>query len=170
MPSTMTYKPVYATPAAITITLDSLGSSGTWVAGRQSNEIDNSGTLYDDILLSLKFTVGSGSANAQINLFAVAWDPQSNAYPDVITGAGDAAKTWTSANVQAAGAVLLKTMITDSTASRAYYATGISVAAAFGGVLPQKFVLFVAQNVSTSDATAGNFALTMQGIQWQAVG
>lgn len=166
-----TFKPLYDAGQAVTITLASLASSASWTAGRQSDQFDNTTDLFDDVLVSFKFTTGtSPTVNKQINLYAVAWDAQANDYPDVITGAGDAAKTWTSANVLAAGAVLLKAMLVDATSDREYYCTGISLAAAFGGTLPQKVVFFVAHDTAVNaNGTGGNFALDLQGVQYQSV-
>jgi hypothetical protein len=166
-----TFKPSYASGAAVTITLASLASSSDFTAGRQSNEVDNTTNLYDDLLVSGKVTTGSSPVSPnQINIYVAAWDAQANAYPDVITGAGDAAKTFTSANVLTGAVKVLKALLIDSTSNRTYYYSNESVAALFGGVLPQKVVFFVSQDSTVNlNATGGNHALDIQGIQWQGV-
>jgi hypothetical protein len=166
-----TFKPVYASGAAVTITLASLAESNDWTAGRQSSEIDNTTNLYDDLLVSGKITTGTTpTVSTQINIYVAAWDAQANAYPDTITGAGDAAKTITSANVLAAGLKVLKTILIDSTSNRTYYFSNEPVAALFGGNLPQKIVIFVSQNTDANlHATGGNHAVDIQGVQWQGV-
>jgi hypothetical protein len=166
-----TFKPVYASGAAVTITLASLAESNDWTAGRQSSEIDNTSNLYDDLLVSGKITTGTTpTVSTQINIYVAAWDAQANAYPDVITGAGDAAKTFTSVNVQTGAVKILKAMLIDSTSNRTYYFSNESVAALFGGILPQKVVFFVAHNTDANlNATGGNHAIDIQGVQWQGV-
>jgi hypothetical protein len=166
-----TFKPVYASGAAATITLASLGSSSDFTAGRQSNEIDNTSNLYDDLLVSGFIDTGtSPTVSTQINIYIAAWDAQANAYPDVITGAGDAAKTFTSANVLTGSVKVLKSLLIDSTSNRKYYFSNESVAALFSGILPQKIVIFVSHNTAVAlNATGGNHAIDIQGVQWQGV-
>lgn len=166
------FQPKYAASASVNFStnLNSLGSSSTWVAGVQSDQIDNSSNLYDDVLLSGQIKLGtSPAASSQINIYVVACMDAGSTYPDTITGAGTAAKTWTSANVQNAGAKLLKSMLTDSTTGRIYYFSNESVAALFGGVVPQKFIVFVAQNTGAAlDGSAGG-SMNALGVQWQGV-
>jgi hypothetical protein len=164
-----TFKPAYASGAAVTLSLSALGSSSTLTSGQQSSEIDNTSALYDDLLLSGFVTTGiSPVAGQVIQLSAAGWDAQANAYPDTLTGAGDAAKTLTSANVLLGAVKPLITMVVDSTNQRSYYFSNLSVAAAFGGVLPQKIVLFIAHNTGVNLAAVAGQA-DQQGLQWQGV-
>lgn len=166
-----TFKHLYASAASLTITLASLATSSTRTAGRQSDEVDNTTNLYDDYLVSGKITPGtSPTVSTQIDIWVVAKQEQAAGYPDVITGAGDAAKTWTSENVRNAGGKLLKSILVDATSDRTYYFSNESVAALFGGVVPQKFVIFVAHNTGANlNATGSNHALEVQGVSWQGV-
>jgi len=167
-----TFKPLYVASASVSFStnLNGLASSSTWTAGVQSDQVDNTTNLYDDVLLSGQIKVGtSPTAGTQINIYVVACMDAGSTYPDTITGAGTAAKTWTSQNVQNAGAKLLKSMLVDSTTGRIYYFSNESVAALFGGVVPQKFVVFIAHNtVAILDGSAGG-AVNALGVQWQSV-
>lgn len=167
-----TFKPLYAASASVNFStnLNALASSSTFTAGVQSDQIDNSSNLYDDMLLSGSIKLGtSPTANTFVNIYVVACSDWSSAYPDVITGAGTATKTWTSQNVLNAGAKLLKAMLVDSTTGRIYYFSNESVAALFGGALPEKFVVFVAHNTGVNlDASAGG-AVNALGLQYQGV-
>src|ERR1700736_5941694 len=120
------YKPVYAASAAVgwgasNASLNALASSSTRVAGAQSDQIDNTTNLYDDILISGSFKLGtSPTVSTNIDIWIVACKDASSAYPDVITGAGTAAKTWTSENVRNAGGKPLKSIMVDATTGRVY--------------------------------------------------
>lgn len=171
-----TFKPVYAASAAVgfgasNASLNALASSSTLLAGAQSDQIDNTSNLYDDILLSGSFKMGTTpTVNTEVDVWVVACSDASSAYPDVITGAGTAAKTWTSANVRNAGGKLLKSLLVDATTGRVFYLSNESVAALFGGVLPQKFVVFITQNTAASlDASSSGGQMNYLGVQYQAV-
>ena len=171
-----TFKPLYAASAAVgwgTLNgaLNALASSSTRVAGAQSDQIDNTSNLYDDILISGSFKVGtSPTSNTQIDVWVFACKDWSSAYPDVITGSGNGAKTLTSENVRNAGGKLLKSILIDSTTGRVYDFSNESVAALFGGVLPEKFVLFVAHNTGVAlDASSSGGQMNYLGVQWQGV-
>jgi hypothetical protein len=166
-----TFKPLYRANGAKTITLASLATDANLLTGEQSDEFDNTANLDADILLSGKITTGtSPAANKEIDLWIFAWDAQAAAYPDVITGAGTAGKTLTAAEVRNAGGKLLKSILVNATSNVTYYFSNESVAALFGGRLPNKFVVFVVQNTGAAlHATAGNHALDWQGVQDQGV-
>lgn len=167
-----TFKPVYAASASVGVgtSFNSLASSTTRVAGAQTDQVDNTSNLYDDVLLSGAVKMGtSPTVSTQVDIWVVASKDASSAYPDVITGAGNAAKTWTSENVRNGAAKLLKSILVDSTTGRVYDFSNESVAALFGGSLPQKFVVFVSHNTAVAlDASAG-FACNALGVQYQGV-
>lgn len=166
-----TYKPVYAASASVAgLTLASLATSSTRVAGAESDAIDNTSTLYDDILISGKITPGtSPTVGKQIDIWIVPAMDGSSTWPDVFDGTGSA-ETVTSENVRNALGKLLKTIVIDSTSDRTYYFSNESVAALFGGVLPQKFVVFVSHDTAVNlNATGSNHALNYLGLQYQSV-
>lgn len=171
-----TYKPLYTASAAVgwgasNASLNALASSATRVAGAQSDQIDNTTNLYDDLLISGSFKLGTTpTVSTQIDIWVFASKDASSAYPDTITGAGTAAKTLTSENVRNSGGKLLKSILVDATTGRVYDFSNESVAALFGGVLPQKIVLFVAHNTGAAfDASSSGGQMNMLGVQWQGV-
>src|SRR5437870_1747049 len=104
-------KLVYVAASNVTITLASLASSAT--AGQQSNETDNSTNLYLDYLLSAKVTTGTSPVAGRIELWVVS-ELDDSTYPDVITNAGDAGKTWKTADIRAGAAALAWSQPTDN--------------------------------------------------------
>jgi hypothetical protein len=158
-------KLVYGTPAAATITLASLASSATWVAGRESTAIDNTGNLHLDYLLDGQVTVGTGpSASTEIRVYVVGLQGD-DGWPDVFDGT-DSDETVTSAGVGNGYLKLAAVMNCDSTTSDRAYAFGpVSVASLFGGVCPRKFVVFVTHNTGVAlNATAGNHFIYTTGV------
>lgn len=171
-----TFKPLYAASAAVgfgasNAALNALASSTTRTAGAQSDVVDNTSALYDDVLLSGSFKVGtSPTVNAQIDVWIVPAQDGGTTYPDVITSGGNAAKTWTSENVRNSAAKLLKSILIDATTGRVYAFSNESVAALFGGVLPQKFVVFVTHNTGVAlDASSSGGQMNQLGVQYQGV-
>lgn len=165
-----TFEPVYAASASVNFStnLNSLASSSTLTAGVQSDQVDNTTNLYVDVLLSGSIKMGtSPTVSTQVNVWVVACMDASSAYPDVITGSGTGAKTWTSAYVQQGAAKLLKSLLVDATTGRVFTFSNESVAALFAGVLPQKFVVFVTHNTGAAlDASAGG-SVNAPGVQYK---
>lgn len=160
----------------VTITLASLAANaqGVFTAGRASTEIDNRTTLDLDHILSGKIRTGTTTpvAGRSINIYAYA--PISNAagtptYPDSITG-NDAAKTFTSANVQNSAVRFVASITIDATAERDYFFAPVSIASLFGGSLPQFYGIFVAHDTGSNlSATGGACVLSYERIQGQTV-
>lgn len=166
-----TFKPSYAASASVAgLTLASLATSSTRTAGAESDAIDNSSTLYDDILISGKITTGtSPTANKQIDVWIVPAMDGASTWPDVFDGTGSA-ETITSENVRNGLGKLLKSILVDGTSDRTYYFSNESVAALFGGVVPQKFVVFVSHDTAVNlNSTGGNHALNVLGVQYVGV-
>ena len=155
-------KTAYGTASDVTITLASLASDTNLLAGRESTAIDNTSTLALDYLVSGKITAGtSPTASRQIEVWAVgSWDGTN--WPDVFDGT-ESAETITSADIKAAACRLLAVMATANTSDRTYHFGPVSVAAAFGGVVPPKFVVFVVHNTAVAlNATSGNHQIRLQ--------
>lgn len=147
----------YIASSALTITLASLATSSTWLAGRESTAVDNSSNKYLDYLLAGQITVGtSPTAATEIRVYVVAMIDDT-VWPDVFDGT-DSAETVTSAGVGSAFLQLVRSINVDATTSDRAYAFGpVSVASFFGGVCPRKFVIFVAHNTGVNlHATGGN--------------
>lgn len=157
-------KTAYASSSNLTITLASLGTSSTWLSGQESTQVDNTTNLYYDYKLSGKITVGTTpTINTEIRVYVVGLMDDST-YPDVFDGT-DSAESVTSAGVGSAFLKLGAVILVDATTSNRTYAFEVgSVRAVFGGVLPKKFVVFVAHNTGVSlNSTGSNHQVTVTG-------
>ena len=158
---------------AATISLASLasGSSGVFTSGRESAAISNSSNDIDHILRGVITTGTSPTAGRFIQVYA--FIPRSIAsgtatWPDTMTGS-DAARSVTSSNVLFAALRLVASWDVDSTSSRAYDFSGVSVASLFGGAMPSKYGLYVAHDTGVAlHATAGNHVISYERIQYQS--
>jgi len=160
--------------SAITISLASLADDNTnGIAGRASTAVDNTTNLDLDHLLSGYIKTGTTptvSRTIELWLYApVSIASGTPTYPDSITGT-DAAKTMTSRNVLQSGLVWCKTITVDATTGNVYPIGQISVAAAFGGVLPPFWGVWVLNRTAVAlDSTGGNHVLTYERVQQQTV-
>ena len=154
----------YGTASDLTITLASLASDTNLLTGRESATIDNTSALALDVLVSGKITAGtSPTASRSIEVWAVgSWDGTN--WPDVFDGT-ESAETITSADIKASICRLIAAMATANTSDRTYHFGPVSLAAAFGGVLPPKVVLFVTHSTGVAlHATAGNHQIRLQPV------
>lgn len=164
-------KEEYAASSALTITLASLATSSTWLAGAESDAVDNTTSKYLDYLLAGKVTVGTTpTVSTEIRVYVVAMQDDST-WPDVFDGTASA-ETVTSAGVGAGFLKLAAVMPVDATTSdRAYYFGPVSVASLFGGVVPKKFVVFITHNTAVNlNATGGNHAVYVTPVYLTATG
>jgi len=158
-------KIAYASSAAMTITLASLASSSTRVAGRESTAINNTSNKYLDYLVAGKVTTGTSPTDArQIDVWVYASYEDTPTYPDVFDGT-DSDETATSAGVLAGGLVLAASISTNNTSDRTYWIAPFSVAALFGGRMPKYFGVFVTHDTGVAlNATGGNHAFWQTGV------
>lgn len=156
----------YANAATITISPASLATSASFVAGRESDVIDNSSNKYLDALVTGKVTVGTTpTINTQILIYVFATEDQTPTYPDVMDGT-DSAETLTSVGVGSGFLKLAAVLSVDSTTSDRSYPFSFTVAALFGGVMPRHWGLFVTHNTGVNlNATGGNHVFKYQGIK-----
>lgn len=152
----------YVASSALTISLNSLATSTAWLAGQESNAVDNSSNKYLDYLLAGLVKVGTTpTINTEIRVYVVAMQDDTT-WPDVFDGA-DSAETLTSAGVGSGFLKLAAVMNVDATTTdRIYYFGPISIASLFGGVCPRKFVVFIAHNtgVNLNSSAGGSVLIT----------
>jgi hypothetical protein len=153
-------KTAYGASSNLTITLASLATSATWLAGRQSAEVDNTSDKYFDFRLSGKVTVGT--INTEIRVYVVGLMDDST-YPNS-GGAADAAFSLAAAGIGSGFLKLAAVMSVDATTSdRPYPFDAGSVRALFNGVLPSKFFIWVTQNTGQPlNATGSNHQITVK--------
>ena len=142
----------YGSTTAITMDLANLGSSSTWVAGRESTQIDNTSNKFVDAIVQGSISVGTTpSANTVINVFVYASDTSLVTSPiDVIDGV-DSAETITNTGVLYSmfriGAAI---NVLVNTSDIAYPVAPFSIAQLFGGIMPKYWGLFVAHNTGVT--------------------
>lgn len=172
---------LYGTEAqALTITLNSLASSAT--AGRQSTVVDNTTNLYEDALVQLKLTITTGGSAANdkcVYIYAFATTDIAGANyvaergvagTQATAGASDAAYSMTDPTVGGTPMILVARIdvpVVPTTTDGVYVCNPFSIAAAFGGVLPEKWGIFVRNYSGQALKSSGNSAW-YQGIKRQA--
>jgi hypothetical protein len=159
----------YSSNTTITISPASTASSGTFVAGRESNEIDNTTNKYVDALVQGKVTVGTTpTANTTIAIYVWGADTSLATTPiDVLDGT-DSAETLTNTGVLNS-ALRLGTTITvlATTSDVGYNFAPFSVASRFGGVMPKYWGLFLTHNTGVNlNSTGGNHVFSFNGIKY----
>jgi hypothetical protein len=157
-------KLAYGTASDLTITLASMATDTNLLTGRESAVIDNSANLFLDYLVSGKITAGtSPTAARSIEVWAVgSWDGTS--WPDVFDGT-ESAETITSADIKSSVCRYVAQMATANTSDRVYHFGPVSLASAFGGVLPPKVVLFITHSTGVNlNSTAGNHQIRLQPV------
>lgn len=153
-------KTAFVSAATITCTLTSLASSGT--AGRETATVDNSSNKYLDALVTCKIkTQNSGSIAAPSAVFVwlAASIDTGTEWPDAITGA-DAAITFNNpTQLKLLGTIYVAAINT------IYKGGPWSVAALFGGRLPEKWSLAIQNNCGTAlTATSTDHTVRYQGV------
>jgi hypothetical protein len=145
-------KASYAAKTAITITLTSLANG----AARQSTVVDNTTTRYLDALLRIR-TNGAAASTALVDVYVYAALGDTT-YTDGATGSDAAFTAAARLNSRYLGSVQMNA----ATGVVAYLG---SVAAAFGGTLPDKWGLIVVNNSGDAlSATAGDHAVEFEGV------
>lgn len=155
-------KMAYVASSDLTVTnLAGLASSSTWVAGWESDAIDNTSNLYLDYSIEAEITVESaGLAAGEIRLYLVGLLTDGN-WPDVFDGT-ESTETVTDTEIRDVICRLGGFTVTDTGASDVYYVTVPSVSAVFNGNLPAKFVIFITQSTNTTLETSGQ-RVTIKG-------
>lgn len=139
----------------ITLTIASLTNN----SARQSTAVDNATNVALDALVFLKVkSGGSGTTSTGVvNVYAFASADGGTTYTEN-AGASDAAITLTSpTNARLIGTInVVANAVT-------YYGGPFSIAAAFGGVLPEKWGIIIENKTGgTLDSTGGNHAAFYQ--------
>lgn len=141
---------------AITITLASLANATL----RQSAVIDNSVALHHDALVEISIKTGASgvSTTGYVDVYAYGTANNGTTYSGGATGA-DAAFT-NAGNIKRLGRI-------SAVAAATSYTDVFSVAAAFGGVLPQKWGIIVDNETGAAlDSTEANHLKVYQGVTY----
>ena len=160
----------YSSNTAITFDISSLAGSASFVAGRESNEIDNTTDKYLDALVIVDGITGHASTaptvGQQINLYVWGSDTSLATTPiDVLDGT-DSAETLGHVSVLNSLRFAGTTLVTVATAGLKYYIQPFSVASKFGGVMPKYWGLFLSHNHTGALAAAQSALFRYVGIKY----
>ena len=160
--ATVTVNSKYIAAAAVTITLDALTSGSS----RASTAVDNSTNLYDDYLVGTTIVTpasGTLAANPSVTVY-VAPLMDGTHYTDGCTGTDAAFTPPGQINSAVASVIGVGTASQVLSVALTAYSLPFSVASLFGGVCPQKFVVWATNNLGVALGT-GN-AVNAVGIEW----
>lgn len=153
----------YAATAAITITLAGLANAG-W---RQSSAVDNSVNKYLDALVGGSIQVGTiPTDKSQIEIYAYGERDDGGGTSKYTAGASGVDAAYT-ADGEEDELKLLEVITVDTTSDQDYEWGPVSVAQAFGGILPRKWGVVVKNGTGvTFNATGANNAVKYTGIKF----
>ena len=156
----------YRSPhTTLAITLASLASSTTLVAGQCSAPYSNATNKDDYLTPHIVVVAGSvaPTAGGQIEVWCFAKMPDGN-WPALFTTAyagADAARSAVSREILQAGAILVGNAINDNVANRPYPIQCRELSTTRFGYVPTEVAFFVVQSTGQALATSGH-ALTLQ--------
>jgi hypothetical protein len=141
----------------ITLTIASLGNG----SARESTVVDNSSNLHLDALVAgkVKSNAAGTSTTGSVTLYAYGTADGGTTYGDGATGSDAAITLTVPPNLRPIGVI-------NVVANATTYKFGpFSVAAAFGGILPEKWGIVMVNNSGAAlDATGGSHSIFYQGV------
>jgi hypothetical protein len=142
----------YSSNANITMELANLGSSATFVAGRESTQISNTTDKYVDVLVSGFVSVGTTpTANTSILVYVYGADTSVATTPlDTNLDGADSALTLTNTGILNALRLGASIAVPSAASDIKYPVLPFSVAALFGGSMPKFWGLYVAHNTGVN--------------------
>ena len=160
----------YSANTAITFDISSLGTSSTFVAGRESTEVDNTTNKFMDCLVNVDGITGHASTaptiGQQIVLYCWGADTSlATTAIDVLDGT-DSAETLGHVSVLNSLRFAGAAAVTVATAGLVYYIQPFSVASLFGGVMPKYWGLFLAHNHTGALAASQSALFSYNGIKY----
>lgn len=155
---------------AITFDISSLGTSSSFVAGRESTQIDNTSTNYVDAIVNVKGITGHASTAPTVGqvIALYAWGADTSLATtaiDVLDGT-DSAETLSHVSVLNSLRFVAAPMVTVATAGLVYYIQPFSVASLFGGVMPKFWGLYLAHNHTGSLAASQSGLFSFNGVTY----
>lgn len=160
----------YSSNTAITFDVSSLGTSPSFVAGRESTEIDNTSNLYLDCIVNVDGITGHASTaptvGQEIRLYLWGADTSLGTTAiDVLDGT-DSAETLDHVSILNSLRLVGSASVTVATAAKKYYFMPFSVAQAFGGIMPKFWGLFLAHNHTGSLGASNSGLFSYNGIKY----
>ena len=146
-----------------TITLASLATSSTLVAGREGTAIDNGTDDALDAMVGGFVTTGTGPTAGQIEIW-VYGSYDGTSYSGGATGSDAALTPQTKTLLR-----LLTVIPTTTTANQKYTWGPFSVAAAFGGTMPRKWGCWVTHStVAALNSTGSNHEIKHTPVRYES--
>jgi hypothetical protein len=135
---------------AITFDVSSLAPSGSFLTGRESNQVDNTATNYLDAIVNVKGITGHASTapsiGQQINLYVWGADTSlATTGIDTLDGT-DSNESITHAGILNSLKTVPPATVTATTVGLVHYFMPFSVAQLFGGTMPKFWGLYLAHN------------------------
>ena len=162
----------YGTTTTITLgaATTPLASSGTYIAGRESTEINNTTNKFIDAEVQGFVTTGTTpTVDTYIKLYV--WGSHTSlgtAAFDVLDGT-DSDETFTSAEIMNSILTLVKSVKVNASSNQKYHFGQFSIASIFDGVMPQYWGLYLAHDtVAALNSTAGNHEFKYTGIKFDS--
>lgn len=159
----------YGSNTAITFDISSLAGSSTFLAGRESTQVQNSSNFVDSVVTCDGITGHASTAPAigeQIQLYLWGSDVSlATTAIDTLDGT-DSAETLAHAAVRNSLKLVAAPTVTVATAGLVYYIQPFSVAAFFGGVIPEFWGLFLTHNHAGALAASQSGIWSYRGIQY----
>lgn len=153
----------YSASTSITITLTSL-SNNSW---RQSAVVDNSSNKYVDVLVGGSIQVGtSPTNNSTFEIYVYGERDDGGGTSQYTAGCSGSDASYT-ADGEEDELKLLEVITVDTTSDQDYEWGPVSVAQAFGGILPRKWGIVIKNGTGvTTNATGTNNEVRYQGIKF----
>lgn len=158
----------YSADTALAIDLSSLATSSTFLAGRESDQQDNTSNKYDDVIVHCHGILGHASTAPTIGQIIAIYlwgsDVSLATTPiDTLDGA-DSAETLSHAGILRAMSLVRNPGVTAATAALKYYPKPFNVAEYFGGNMPKFWGLYVTHNHTGALAAAQSGLFSYYGI------
>ena len=157
---------------SITMDLANLGTSSTFVAGRESSQVDNTTNDYVDARVRGSVSVGT-TPTANTVILVYVWGAETSLATtalDVLVGT-DSAETLTNSGVLSSLRLGAQINVFAATSDIAYPVLPFSVSALFGGTMPKFWGLFVAHNtgVNLRNNAVNTNAFEYVGVKYDTV-
>lgn len=162
---------LYSSATAITMDISSLGTSSTFVAGRESTQIDNTSNLYLDAIVTCDGINGHTSTANTVGQYVAVWvwgsDVSLATTPiDVLDGT-DSAETLGHVSVLNSLCLARTATATVTTANLKYWFMPFSVRTVLGlDHLPQFWGLYLAHNFTGALAASQSTMFSYTGIKY----
>ena len=160
----------YTGPTTITFSPASVASSSTFIAGRESTEVNNTSNLYTDALVQGFVTTHSTAPTVDKQIRIYVWGSNislGTTALDVLDGT-DSTETFTSVEIRDTILIRARTIVINASTSQKYHIKPFSVAQMFGE-MPQFWGLFLAQNTEQIlSATGADHEFKYTGIKFDS--